>query len=79
MERGEATMDLKQNQITLGELLKNPGARALLTRRFPKQMRRLPPAGPAQTVTLEQLLAFLKPYVPEKILRDTLAELKQLP
>lgn len=72
-------MDLKQNQITLGELLKDPGARAVLTRRFPKQMRKLPPSGPAQTVTLEQLLAFLKPYVPEKLIRDTLNELKQLP
>lgn len=72
-------MDLKQNQITIGELLNNPGARAVLTRRFPKQIRKLPPTGPAQTVTLEQLLAFLKPYVPDKILRDALNELKQLP
>ena len=32
-------MDLKQDQITVGELLANPGAREVLNRRFPAVMR----------------------------------------
>lgn len=70
-------MDLKENKITVGELLDHVGARRLLTKRFPLVMKK-PVTGAARTVTLEQLLAFLGPYLPAAVLRDTVSELKKL-
>lgn len=70
-------MDLKNNKITVGELLDHPGARSVLTRRFPMVMKK-PLTGAARTVTLEQLLAFVSPYLPSVVLNDTLKELKKL-
>lgn len=70
-------MDLKNNQITVGELLDHPGAKGVLTRRFPLVMKK-PLTGAARTVTLEQLVAFLSPYLPNGIIRDTINELKKL-
>ena len=70
-------MDLKNNKITVGELLDHPGAKALLTKRFPQIMKK-PLSGAARTVTLEQLTAFLSAYIPAAILRDTVNELKKL-
>ena len=45
-------MDLKRNQITVGELLDHPGARAVFQRRFPMLMKH-PMLGAARTITLE--------------------------
>ena len=70
-------MDLKNNKITVGELLDHPGAKALLTRRFPLVMKK-PMTGAARTVTLEQLTAFLGPYLPNAVIRDTISDLKKL-
>ena len=70
-------MDLKNNKITVGELLDHPGAKALLNRRFPMVMKK-PMAGAARTVTLEQLTAFLGAYIPAAVIRDTVTELKKL-
>ena len=70
-------MDLKNNTITVGELLDHPGARALLTRRFPMIMKK-PMTGAARTVTLEQLMAFLGSYLPNAVIRDTVNDLKKL-
>ncbi len=70
-------MDLKNNKITVGELLDHPGAKAVLTRRFPMVMKK-PLTGAARTVTLEQLLAFIGNYIPNAVLQDTLHELKRL-
>jgi len=70
-------LDLKNHQITVGELLDHPGAKAVLSRRFPLVMKK-PLTGAARTVTLEQLVAFLSPYLPSAVIRDTLNELKRL-
>lgn len=70
-------MDLKNNKITVGELLDHPGARSLLTKRFPMVMKK-PLTGAARTVTLEQLVAFISPYLPGLVINDTLKELKKL-
>ena len=70
-------MDLKNNKITVGELLDHPGAKALLTKRFPFVMKK-PMTGAARTVTLEQLTAFLGPYLPASVIRDTVNDLKKL-
>ena len=50
-------MDLKNNKITVGELMDHPGARAVFQKRFPMVMKH-PLLGAARTVTLEQVLAF---------------------
>lgn len=70
-------MNLKNNRITVGELLDHPGAKAVLVRRFPLVMKK-PLTGAARTVTLEQLVAFVSPYVPGRIIEDTIRELKNL-
>lgn len=70
-------MNLRQNQITIGEMLSTPGCRALLQRRFPFVFKKdFPPA--AKTVTLEQLLALVGGFLPPRLLRDTLQELERL-
>lgn len=68
-------MDLKNNKITVGELLDYPPAYAIFHRRFPMVMRH-PMLGAARTVTLEQLIAFAGAYVPKKTIAETLAELR---
>ena len=70
-------MDLKNNKITVGELLDHSGAKALLTKKFPLVMKK-PMTGAARTVTLEQLTAFLNAYIPNAVIRDTINELKKL-
>ena len=70
-------MDLKNNKITVGELLDNPKAKAVLTRRFPLVMKKQL-TGAARTVTLEQLTAFLSAFLPAGVINDTLRELKNL-
>ena len=51
-------MDLKNNKITVGELMDHPGARAVFQKRFPMVMKH-PLLGAARTVTLEQILGGL--------------------
>lgn len=70
-------MDLKNNKITVGELLDYPGARSILAKRFPMILKK-PIGGAGRTVTLEQLLAFVSPYLPGIVINDTLKELKKL-
>lgn len=70
-------MDLKNNKITVGELLDNPKSHAVFQRRFPMVMKH-PLLGAARTVTLEQLISFAGAYVPRNIVNETLQELRKL-
>ncbi|MEG0764949.1 MAG: hypothetical protein RRY65_05465 [Pseudoflavonifractor sp.] len=70
-------MNLKNNQITLGELLDYPASRALLQKRFPMAMKH-PTLGAARTVTLEQLMAFAGTYLPRSTINETLQELARV-
>ena len=70
-------MDLKNNKITVGELLDKPASKAVFQRRFPMVMKH-PMLGAARTVTLEQLIAFAQPHVPKNTINETLMELKKL-
>ena len=69
-------LNLKNNQITVGELLDNPASRAVFQRRFPMVMKH-PLLGAARTVTLEQLIAFAQAYLPQGLIRETLQELRR--
>ncbi len=70
-------MNLKNNKITVGELLDDPASRAVFQRRFPMVMKH-PLLGAARTVTLEQLIAFAQSYIPPRKINETLEELKKL-
>ncbi|MFA5657836.1 MAG: hypothetical protein WC900_00945 [Oscillospiraceae bacterium] len=70
-------MDLKNNSITMGELLKNPAAKALLERELPQYMKH-PMLSLAKNMPLSGIIGFSKGYVsPEKI-NMLLIRLKEL-
>ena len=70
-------MDLRNQTITVGELLDNPKSRAVFQRRFGKLLKH-PMAGAARTLTLKQLAEMAAVYLPPKTIRDTLEELERL-
>lgn len=70
-------MDLKNNKVTVGELLDYAPARAVFQKRFPMVMCH-PMLGAARTVTLEQLIAFAGNYIPKNMVNETLNELKKV-
>lgn len=70
-------MDLRNNQITMGELLRNPNARKVLERRFPHVMGR-PVVAAAETLTLAQVIKLTAAYVPQGVVQDTLRDLRTL-
>ena len=69
-------MDLRNNQITLGELWDDPRSRAVFQRRIP-MLAKHPVKGAARTVTLEQVIAVARGYIPQKTIDETLAELRR--
>lgn len=73
---GEQIMNLRNNQITVGELMDYAPARAVFQKRFPTVLRH-PMAQAARTVTLEQVIAFAGGYIPRKTIQDTLEELRK--
>jgi hypothetical protein len=70
-------VDLRNQTITVGELLDDPRARAVFQRRFGKWMRH-PMVGAARTLTLRQLAEMAAVYLPQKTIQDTLRELEGL-
>lgn len=68
-------MNLRNNKITVGELLDYAPAKAVFQRRFPMVMRH-PMLGAARTVTLEQIISMAGNYIPQKKIQETLEELK---
>jgi len=68
-------MDLRQNQITVGELLQNPRARAVFQRRFGKWMKH-PMVQAVHSLTLAQLSEMAAVYLPKKTIEETIQELK---
>ena len=70
-------LDLKNNQITVRELMANPKAKALFQKRFGEWMKH-PLFSAAQSLTLSQLMELAKVYLPQKIIQSTLEELKRL-
>ena len=70
-------MDLRQNQITVGELLQNPRSRAVFQRRFGAWMKH-PMEQAAHSLTLSQLSEMAAVYLPKKTIEETLQELRNL-
>ena len=70
-------MDLRNRQITVGELLDNPKSKAVFQRRFGKFMRH-PMVGAARSLSLAQLQEMASVYLHQKTIQETLRELEQL-
>lgn len=70
-------MNLRQNQITVKELLSDPRSRAVFEKRFGKWMKH-PLIGAAHSLTLAQLMDLAKVYLPQSVIRETLEELQRL-
>ena len=70
-------MNLKNNQITLGELWDNSRSREVFQRRIP-MLAKHPLKGAARTVTLEQLMDFMESWVPKAMINGVLQDLKKL-
>ena len=70
-------MDLRNDQITLGELWDDPRSRAVFQRKAP-MLAKHPVKGAARTVTLEQLADFLDSWVPSKLIQGVIQDLRRL-
>ncbi len=70
-------MDLRNQTITLRELLADPRSRAVFQRRFGKLLRH-PMAGMAKCLTLRQLCEMASGKLPQSVIQDTLKELREL-
>ena len=70
-------MDLRQNQITVEELLQDPRSRAVFQRRFGKWLKH-PMVQAAPCLTLNQLAEMAAVYLPKKTIEETIQELKRL-
>ncbi len=70
-------MDLKHDQITVGELLSHPKAKEVLNRRFPAVMRSHL-VGMATGLKLSTVLDLAKGRVPDRDIQAARKELEQL-
>lgn len=70
-------MDLKNNAITVGQLLDDPRARLVFQRRFGRWMKH-PMVAAGRSLSLAQLAELAGVYLPEKVIRDTIKELQAL-
>ena len=70
-------MDLRNNQITLGELWDDPRSREVFQKRLP-MIAKHPVKGAARTVTLQQLADFMSTWVPAAMVNGVIQDLKKL-
>lgn len=70
-------MDLRNNTITVAELMKIPAAMAIFRRRFGK-LANHPMLSSRGTLTLAQLIEMSGVMFPKKVIQDTLEELKKI-
>ena len=70
-------MDLRSNQITLGELWDDPRSRAVFQKRLPI-IAKHPVKGAARSVTLQQLVDFMGTWVPAAMVNGVMQDLKKL-
>ena len=68
-------MNLRNNQITVGEILANPQARTLLSLEFP-MVRGSPMRARARNMPLQNVLFYARRYVPQQKINQVLAQLQ---
>ena len=71
-------MDLRNNQITVRELLADPKARQVLARQFPQVINR-PIVAKSGSMTLDKAMKLGAAYVPKRVIQETLEELRNGP
>ncbi len=69
-------MDLKNQTITVGELLDDPRSRAVFQRRFGSMLSN-PLVKAGRSLTLAQLITLAQTRLPQQVIRETLEELKR--
>ena len=69
-------MDLKNQKITVGELLDDPRSRAVFQRRF-GHLLNSPLVKAGRSLTLEQLVALAGTKLPRRVIEETLEELRR--
>ena len=69
-------MDLRNQKITVGELLDDPRSRGVFQRRF-GQMLNTPLVQAGRSLTLEQLVTLAGTKLPQRVIRETLEELRR--
>ena len=69
-------MDLKNLKITVGELLDDSRSRAVFQRRF-GHLLHSPLVQAGRSLTLEQLITLASAKLPQKVIRETLEDLKR--
>ena len=71
------TLDLRNNTITVGELVDNRASRSVFQRRFGKFMNH-PLVGASRSLTLAQLAEMAAVWLPQRTIQETIQELRQL-
>lgn len=70
-------MDLKNNNITVGELLSNSKSKAILTQEFPEYINH-PFINFASYMPLKKVLGYAKGKVSQKKINDIIEKLKRI-
>lgn len=70
-------MDLRNNQITVAELLSNPKAKAVFQREIP-YFANHPKLSMANNLKLSELLLFAKAYLPQNKINNMLKEIERI-
>lgn len=70
-------MDLRNNQITVGELLDYPPAKAVLLRRFGSWLS-YPVVVQSRSLPLSQVMQRASVILSPRVIQDTLEELKKI-
>ncbi|WP_458862172.1 hypothetical protein [Acidaminobacterium chupaoyuni] len=71
-------MDLRNNQITIRELLQQPQARMLLQREFPQVFRNPLLLSSAQNMTLQNVIRQAEKFVPQAKIQEILKQLQAI-
>lgn len=77
MNREVIFLDLRNQTITVGELLDNPASRGVFQRRFGTMMKH-PMVAAGRSLTLAQLAELAGAFLPQSVIRATLQELERL-
>ena len=70
-------MDLKNQKITVGELLDDSRSRAVFQRRF-GHLLQSPLVRAGRSLTLEQLVVLAGTKLPRQVIQETLEELRRV-
>lgn len=71
-------MNLRQNQITVGEVLQNPRANALLRRELPMLFKNRMMLEMAKPLTLQQVINRAAGRIPQVKINSVLYQLQQI-